>query len=123
MDTRTFDHYDNQTYVRFISPAIIEKNLQTLVGIIEGIQGDGVINVMEHEELRDWINANKQYENKQPYAEIIGLIREAVADNVLTKDESDNIIWFCNQYLQKNGYFDAITGGLQKLMGIVRGII
>lgn len=45
-----------------------------------------------------------------------------MADNILTSEESENIVWFCNQYIHKTGYFDALTSGIQKLTGIVKGI-
>ncbi len=40
----------------------------------------------------------------------------------MTFEESENIIWFCNQYINKTGYFDVITSSIQKLTGIVKGI-
>jgi NAD-dependent DNA ligase len=122
MDTSKFDTYDNRSFQRFSNPSLIEKDLQTLVGIIKGIQSDSVINDTEHLQVISWINTHKDYEEKQPYKEIISIIRQALTDNILTHEESQNIIWFCNQYINKTGYFDVITSGIQKLTGIVKGI-
>lgn len=122
MDTKKFDNFDNGSFKRFSNPSLIEKDLQTLVGIIKGIKSDSVINDKEHSEVVAWINSHKAYEDKQPYKEIIDIIRQALADNILTHEESENIIWFCNQYINKTGYFDAITSGIQSLTGIVKGI-
>ena len=122
MDTSKFDTYDNRTFLRFSNPSLIEKDLQTLVGIIKGIKSDSIINDKEHSEVLAWINQHKDYEEKQPYKEVISIIRHALADNVLTHEESENIIWFCNQYINKTGYFDVITAGIQNLTGIVKGI-
>ena len=49
MDTSRFDNYDNRSFQRFSNPALIEKDLQTLVGIISGIRSDNVISDMEYE--------------------------------------------------------------------------
>jgi NAD-dependent DNA ligase len=122
MDTKKFDEFDNQSFHKFSSPSVIEKDLQTLVGIIKGIKGDKVINDTENKEIYEWINRHKQYENRQPYKEVIEIIREAFSDGVLTSEESENIVWFCNQYIEKSDYYDVITSGIQKLTGIIKGI-
>lgn len=116
------DNYDTNAYKYFTNPSVIEKDLRTLVGILHGIKSDSVINETEHSELLNWINARRDYENKKPYSQVIQLLREALADSVLTKDETDNIIWFCHQYIDQSSYFDELTAGIQKLTGIIKGI-
>lgn len=123
MDTKSFEYLDNCTYLRFSNPSLIEKDFQTLIGILEGIRSDLVINIIEHNELRDWVNSHKEYENKPPYSEAITMIRAAVADGVLSDSEIEDIIWYCKRFIDKNDYFDSITGGIQQLLGIVKGII
>ena len=70
MDTKLFSSFDDGTYKRFSNPSLIEKDLQTLVGIISGIKSDAVINEKEQSEVINWINNQKEYENKQPYKEV-----------------------------------------------------
>ena len=123
MRTDTFDSYDNRVYHLFTDPLLIEKDLQTLSGIIIGIKSDGIINQEEYSRLVDWISTHEQFIHRNPYKELIPIIQEAIADKFLTTEESENIIWFCDQFIKKNGYFNVITAGLQKLMGIVKGII
>lgn len=122
MNTARFDEFDNKSFQQFTNPATIQKDLQTLVGIINGIKSDRVINEMELQQVQAWINEHKPYENKQPYKEVIEIIRQALNDNILTHEESENIIWFCNQYINKTGYYNAITSGIQRLIGIIQGI-
>ena len=122
MDTSKFDNFDNQSFQRFSNPSLVEKDLRTLVGIIKGIKSDSLITEREHSEVLAWANTHKDYEEKQPYKEIIGIIRQALSDNILTNEECENIIWFCNQYINKTNYFDVLTSGIQKLIGIVKGI-
>jgi len=122
MDTSKFDGFDNKAYQRFSDPAVIEKNLQTLVGLLNGVKSDKVINSLEKEALLSWVKAQAAHENKQPYKEVISLLRDALADDVLTHEEIENITWFCNQYINKSGYFNALTAGIQQLTGIVKGI-
>jgi len=122
MNTAKFDSFDNQSFQQFSNPALIEKDLETLVGIINGIKSDNVINDAEYSKVTEWINQHRDYEDKQPYKEVIAIIRQALADKILTQQESENIVWFCNQYINKTGYFNVITSGIQKLTGIVTGI-
>ena len=117
-----FDKFDNGSFQTFSNPAVIQRDLQTLVGIISGIKSDCVINETELMQVQAWVNEHRAYENKQPYKEIIGIIRESLNDSVLTHDESQSIIWFCNRYIDRNGYFDSITSGIQNLTGIIKGI-
>lgn len=122
MDTKQFENFDNGSFQQFSNPSLIEKDLQVLVGILKGIKSDSVINEKEHTEVVAWINSHKLYEEKQPYKEVIAIIRQALSNNILTVEESQNIIWFCNQYIQKTGYFNTITSGIQSLTGIIKGI-
>lgn len=122
MDTSNFDGFDTNEYHRFISPAILEKDLRTLVGILDGVKCDNVINDSEKRALLEWVSTLSEYENKQPYKAVVSLLKEALSDNILTQDEVDNITWFCNQYINRSGYYTALTSGVQQLLGIIRGI-
>lgn len=122
MDTQKFDFFDAGAFKQFTNPAQIEKDLQTLVGILEGIKSDHLINQVEHQGVLEWVNQRKNYENKQPYDHIISKIKSALADDVLTFEECDDIIWMCEQYIEHNGYYNQLTLGIQKLLGIVQGI-
>jgi NAD-dependent DNA ligase len=117
-----FDNYDTDAYKFFTNPSVVEKDLRILIGILNGIKSDSVINEIEHSELLNWINARRDYESKKPYSQVIQLLRQALADSILTKDEAENIIWFCNQYVDQSSYFDELTAGIQKLTGILKGI-
>jgi hypothetical protein len=123
MNTANFDSFDNESYQRFSNPSLIEKDLQTLVGIIKGIKSDNIISESEYSGVIKWINSKKKYEDKQPYKEAIELIRQALSDNILTDEECKNIIWYCNQYIKKTGYFGVVSSSIQKLTGIIKGIV
>jgi hypothetical protein len=123
MNTQNFEHFDNASFKKFTNPSLIEKDLQTLVGILEGIKSDGEITAEEHSLLKRWMNDGREYENRQPYKEVMKFLRLALEDNVLTDEEIKNISWYCNQYINKTGYYSALSSGIQKLTGIVHGIV
>lgn len=118
----SFDSHDSGQYRIFTNPQIIEKDLQTLIGILQGIKSDSIIEDLEHSELIKWLFDFKDYEDKQPYKEVITFIRSALSDNILTIEEIDNIIWYCNHYVKRSGYFDELTTGIQNLSGLIKGI-
>lgn len=122
MNTAKFDSFDTKEFQRFSNPMLLEKDLQNLVGILRGITCDNHVNDKEYTELMSWVKSVKPYENKRPYCDILAVIREALSDNLLTSEESDNIIWLCNNYIEKNNYYGVITSGVQQLLGIVHGI-
>lgn len=122
MNTADFDNFDNMTFKKFINPQILEKDLQTLVGILKGIKSDRKITEVEKNQVHAWINTTKLYEHRKPYFDIISLLRESLEDNILTEEECENIIWFCNQVIKKTGYYQVITAGIQRLIGILKGI-
>ena len=122
MDTNQFKKYDDGQYLKFINPSVVEKDLRSLVAILEGIRSDGHVNELENSKMYQWINNFKVYENKQPYKDIINTIRFSLNDGLLTEDEADNIVWFCNQYIEKNGYYTQITAGIQRLLGLMKGL-
>ena len=114
---------DTQSYEKFMGKANSEKALLTLRGIIEGIALDGSINAAEMDELTNWISIHKSENTQKPFSELIPVIEDALADNVLEKDEIDDIIWLCNQYLEGGRYYDLNTMSLQVLQGIFHGLL
>ena len=65
------------------------RNINELVGIINGIDYDGIINEREIEKLEDWVakNRNLVYEPRQ--IELINLIEVILKDHIITSDEKE----------------------------------
>lgn len=123
MNLTNFDTFDSKSYNRFCAPQQIERDLNTLLGILKGITSDSVIKKEELDELVKWITNCEHLFSKHPYSELITCISKAILDGVLTNEESDDIIWICEQYLNKDSpYYNTITSGVQQLHGILRGI-
>lgn len=115
-------HPDQSTYLRFTTPQIVSRELTTLSGILKGIHIDGTVTPAEIQGLMDWMTRNQQFERKHPFGEIFTVLLDALADGVLTEDELADIVWLCDKYVGESGYFDAITGDIQQLHGILAGI-
>jgi hypothetical protein len=115
-------HPDHRPYAKFTTRSQLEKSVNSLLGLIEGISIDGSINVSELDFLNLWLTEHREVQDRHPFTELIPVVQTAVADGVLTQDERDDIIWLCER-LRSTEYFDKTTADLQRLHAIVGGIV
>lgn len=121
--TNKIINYDSYEYRKYHSISIFEKSLFNLIGIIEGIKADYVINETEKHELINWCKVNEGFKNKEPLRSIIKLIDQSLSDEILTHEEIDDILWVCKNYKSDSPYFGLATITIQELHGILHGII
>jgi BRCA1 C Terminus (BRCT) domain len=115
-------HSDHQQYVKFTSRARLDKAVNSLSGIIEGISIDGAINASELGFLHIWLSEHAEFQDRHPFNEFVPVVQAAVADGVLTLDEREDIIWLCER-LRSTEYYDKTTADLQRLHAMVGGIV
>lgn len=115
--------YDSDDYVRFTGPQRIEKIVHTLEGIVKGISIDDQIDGIEIEALRNWCKKYEDMIHKHPFNELIPLIEEIIEDGIITEEEKEDLLWFLNKFSKDNNYFNLITADMQRLQGILTGII
>ena len=98
----------------------MNDNLVELIGIIEGVNYDGVINDLEIEKLQSWLAHNRQFRNDKVFNKILDLLERILEDNIITKDEKQELLSFANRYYQDfNNEHDSVV----ILHGIIAGII
>jgi len=114
---------DNHKYWKFTSPYRVEKAMNTLTGIVQGIAADNTITSQEISLLRQWVAENEEFRNKNPLKELIDRIEEALSDNFLDSEEIEDILWLCEKFNHFNGKISHVTADMQKLHGIFAGII
>jgi NAD-dependent DNA ligase len=112
-----------ENYRRFTKKQEIDKAFHTLDGILKGINIDNEINQTEIEQLRNWCGEYYAYINRPPFSEVINLLDFVLEDNIVTKEEYDDLVWVCNNIVTPNKYYNAITADLQRLQGILHGIL
>lgn len=113
------EKYDKQTYRKYTSKLEIEKALNTLEGIILGINIDNELNSEEINELVAWCELYSDLANVQPLAEILFSIKDVIENGLLDENFKNDIYWLCNNFKNQNPYFDVITSDIQKLHGIL----
>lgn len=115
-------HPDHRPYAKFTTRSQLEKTVNSLLGLIEGISIDGAINASELGFLDLWLREHSGVQDRHPFNELIPVVQAAVADGVFTQDEREDIVWLCER-LRSTEYVDQTTADLQRLHAIVGGIV
>lgn len=112
---------DLRTYFRFTGRGRLEKSINTLLGLLEGIAIDGQVTPGEVAMLRMWLADHQDVEKRHPFSELIPALANAVADGVLDREEREDLTWLC-QRLKSTAFCDMVTADLQRLHALVGGI-
>lgn len=115
-------HPDQSSYYKFTSRSRMEKSINSLVGLVEGIAIDRKINTFELGFLNRWLDEHDELRDRHPYNELLPVVQIALSDGALSQNERDDILWLCER-LTSTEFFDRTTASLQRLHGIVGGII
>lgn len=108
---------------RFTSRSEGTKAINTLKGIITGINLDKVINETEVKELDNWAKVNYDLISISPFNEIIPFVKKICEDGIITEEEYKDLSWLVESILNRKGYYDIITCKLQELEGIFHGVL
>lgn len=114
-------HDDHQRYHKFTGPARLEKAVNSILGLVEGVSIDGEINEAEIGFIKSWLGENRELEKCHPFNELMPVVEMAIADGILTEDERLNILWLCER-LRSINYFDGVTADMQRLHALLAGI-
>ena len=115
-------HQDHAPYINFTGRARIDKSINSLLGLIEGIAIDQEINGAELDFLDIWLEDHRSLRDRHPFNEIVPALEHALADRALTEEEHKDLVWLCHR-LVATDYFDRITSDLQRLHAVVGGIV
>lgn len=114
-------HTDHRGYFKFTGRSRLEKTINSLLGIIEGISVDFLINRAEVEFLSLWLAEHQELRDRHPYNELLPVVENAIVDGVLTSEEKRDILWLCER-LRSTEFFDETTADIQRLHAILGGI-
>lgn len=114
---------DNEEYFRFTGPIRLDKELHTLGGLLNGIAIDGESGPDEIAAVRRWMLQHSQFRNRHPFNEIFNSLDAALSDDVLEREEIEDVLWLCEMLTKENRYFDFATSDMQRLQGIMGGIL
>jgi NAD-dependent DNA ligase len=110
-----------ELYKKFHKWSQLDKSVNSLLGLVQGVAIDGKINGFEINLLNLWLSEHQDLANKHPFNELIPVLAKSLSDGVFNYDEQQDIIWLCEK-LRSTEYFNEITADLQLLHGILGGI-
>jgi len=115
-------HSDHIPYLRFTTRARLIKAIESLLGLIEGIEIDRDINRKELTFLDDWLQSHEDVKTKHPFNEIIPLVESSIKDRKISEDEKEDILWLCKKLVNDSSYDDSVSSDIRRLHGILGGI-
>jgi len=109
-------------YFQYTTRSRLNKSINTLLGIMEGVALDGVINATELEYLDAWIAEHRDVESLHPFSELLPVIRESIADGKLDDEERKDLKWLCDK-VRSTDYYDTMTADMQRLHAVLGGVV
>lgn len=112
---------DIRTYFHFTGKGRLEKSINSLLGLLEGIAIDGRVTSGEVGMLRMWLTDHRDVAQRHPFTELVPAVAAAVADGMLDPEERADLLWLCER-LRSAEFYDMVTADLQRLHALVGGI-
>lgn len=96
------------------------QNINELIGIIKGINFDGVINDKEVLHLQSWVDKNRNLAYDKQQMELIKMVDSVLEDHIIDDSEKKMLITVCEEFLkdERDG-----SSHIYELNGIIEGIV
>lgn len=110
-------------YRIFTTKSEADKAINSLKGILTGINIDGFVNETEIHELKSWTKKYFQLVNRNPFKEFMIYINDILACRTISIDDIADLLDLCQKYETDSIYYNGITADIQTLQGICYGIL
>lgn len=100
-----------------------DKAINSLRGILKGIQLDRQIKPEEANELLLWSRNHNDLIAKNPFREFMQMIEKLIQYEVPSVEAIEDMFWLCDKYENGSIYFSGLTADLQILQGLCHGIL
>ena len=117
------DNSDHDEYFWFTSKARLSRDIHILQGYLEGIAADSQINDSEQTGLMRWLTEHNEFSDRHPFSEVVPRIQQVIIKGVVDEEDRADLLWLSNKFDTENGYYDDVTSDMQRLQGILAGII
>ena len=96
------------------------QNINELIGIIKGINFDGVVNNKEIVRLQSWVDKNRNLAYDKREMELIKMVDSVLEDYVIDKEEKELMLTICREFLKDAG---ENLSHIYELNGIIEGVV
>lgn len=114
---------DSLEYRIYTTKSEADKAINSLKGILLGINLDGQVTQAEIDELNLWAIKHHNLVNRNPFKEFMAIIHEAANNFAVSTEMIEDLYWLCQKYEGDNYYYNAVTADLQTLQGLCYGIL
>lgn len=114
---------DEKTLQIVTSKSQADKAINSLKGILQGINLDNVVNVNEINELKNWAQKHRELVFRNPFREFMTIIDNITVEELSLTETIEDLYWLCQKYESDNYYYNAVTADLQTLQGLCHGIL
>jgi NAD-dependent DNA ligase len=112
---------EKSNYFQHTTRSRLDKAINTLLGLVEGISLDGIIKPIEREYLESWSRDHRDAIDLHPFDELIPVIASAISDGRLDAEEREDIRWLCER-LRSTQYYDRASADMQRLHAVLGGV-
>lgn len=96
------------------------KNINELIGIIKGINFDGVINEKEVLRLQSWVDKNRNLAYEKQQMKLIKMVDSILEDHIIDDSEKKLMITMCEEFLKDAG---DNSSRIYELNEIIEGVV
>lgn len=100
----------------------MSRAIQAAEGILKGIAADGVIDSIELQHLKSWLDSHKHLADLVPFSEAYDFLAQVYEQGDLTESAIEEFFDFCLHFSSANGPIDSLTADMRRLHGILQGI-
>lgn len=106
------------------SRTYIERSIDRLHGILNGISADKTLRNAEIAALHTWLNENECLHDHQPFSELVALLKESLEDGIIDEDERRELKDWCREYTRKDSFYGCMeTEAIRLLHGYLHGLV
>lgn len=101
----------------------VERAMQSLAGIAQGIALDYEVSDAEVGVLTEWLSLHSALLNRQPFKDLADLVARVLEDGKIDDDERDEILDWCQRFSSHESVaVKTTTDALRRLHGVLHGI-
>lgn len=110
-----------ELYEKKADKPVPAKSLHELVGLLEGMAADGLLDGLERVRLRQWMESQKRYARSEPYTEIFPWLNEILIQGRVAKEDIETLRKF-SLNMEDDLLYGSNTQSIQELKGLIEGI-
>ncbi|MCF8090350.1 MAG: hypothetical protein K9L23_20085, partial [Desulfotignum sp.] len=107
----------------FTTKTYVQRSIERLYGIIQGIDIDCHINDQEIIALKNWLDTHDVLHHEEPFKDLAYLVSGILEDGVIDEDERMELSEWCSGTLNEKGFLGCVTQATRRLHGILSGIV